>query len=683
MPKGEAGLRIANESGIAVTFFTALERCNVGELDNDRYGIVVRSLERRATMGGALPRMPGIANEWQQFQHARMKNGGLLSFEPYEILRHEVVKAIEPDVAWQPTGVPAAAELPWHQDEKICGRIAERARDFVLARLFKQSETTKPLAADLVPEPLDSVYVTVYLNGQLRGCMGASTSISTRDLDGDLRRLAYAALDDARFGEQVPVEPSAVAVTVSLLYNPLEIGQVLPEEVVPYYRHGQQTLMVYRGDRLGLLLPFVAATHNLERANFPQAVIEKAGLTEPPYNWCRFDCATWLADELGASPLVGGFRSQKKSAPSSDELLNYYAPLHAAYLTRQQHEDGHLYSSYEPFQNRLYEQTDLPRLAHGAWVLARAQRVLGGDDLRRAADSAIDYVLKTARESDGCLWLESGDSAASVSEVSFLLLALSNLPDDDPRRATIDRLSATLAHLVQPSGRIATHRDPNAGGDAFQDYFPGQALLALAVAAERSCTALASTAPASAPIGENQLHRCFTYYRHRFRYQRHFGQVTWLMQAFSKWWQVTRAAEFAEFVFEVGDWLLGYQQKKTGAFINDHQPDTPGYTTAVYLEGIGAAVQLATALDDAARRQKYTEAFRQGFRFLDQLIIQSRDSSLLPNIEFALGGLRQGLYYSEVRTDFVQHSLSAILSFLQVQSPRSKVQSPVGTQGRP
>jgi hypothetical protein len=178
--------------------------------------------------------------------------------------------------------------------------------------------------------------------------------------------------------------------------------------------------------------------------------------------------------------------------------------------------------------------------------------------------------------------------------------------------------------------------------------------LALAAAAQETC----------ATISEEQVHRSFIYYRHRFRYQRHFGQVAWLMQAFSKWWQVTHAAEFAEFVFEVGDWLLGYQQKKTGAFINDHQPDTPGYTTAVYLEGVAAAMHLAAALGDEARRRKYAESFAQGFAFLDQLIIQSRDRSMLPNGEFALGGLRQGLYYSEVRTDFVQHSLAAILSFL-------------------
>src|SRR3712207_8608449 len=50
----------------------------------------VRSRERASWMGGALPRMPGISGEWEQFQHARRKNGKLISFEPYEILRHEV-----------------------------------------------------------------------------------------------------------------------------------------------------------------------------------------------------------------------------------------------------------------------------------------------------------------------------------------------------------------------------------------------------------------------------------------------------------------------------------------------------------------------------------------------------------------------------------------------------------------
>ena len=45
-PKGRDALELLDSSHIAVTYFSALERVTVGELDNDRYGIVVVSGER-------------------------------------------------------------------------------------------------------------------------------------------------------------------------------------------------------------------------------------------------------------------------------------------------------------------------------------------------------------------------------------------------------------------------------------------------------------------------------------------------------------------------------------------------------------------------------------------------------------------------------------------------------------
>ena len=646
LPAGEEGLRIVDESAFAVTFFSALEKCHPGQLDNDRYGIVVRSLERREKIGGALPRMPGIVNEWAQFQHARMKNAQLVSFEPYELFRHDVVKAIEPEATWQPTGVPAPEKIPWHKDEKICGPIAERARDFVLVRWFNRSETTSRLPDDLLPKSVESLYVTIYMRGQLRGCMG----LYVRSLDNDLKSAVEAALRDDRFAGEAPIDPQSVAVTISLLFDPLEIGQSTAEEVVNYYRHGEQTLMVYQGDRVGLLLPFVASMWNLNAVRFAEAVIEKAGLTEPPYNWCRFDCVTWFAGSEGVSPVVGAFlcgplRISASSALSSPfdaedaEICRKpqrYGKLHVRYLLRHLREDGTFYSSYHPFQNKLYEYVEPARLAHGAWVLARAHKVFGGDDLQRAASKVIDYLLDHAVREE-------------VAEISFLLLALSHLPKEDARRSFIKDLAATLWRRIElPHGHIATHfnaEDPSPY--AFQDYFPGQVLLALAVACEQNAS----------EVDEERLRRSFKYYRHRFRYKRHFGQVAWLLQAFSKWWQVTREQDFADLVFEIADWLLRYQQDKTGAFINDHQPDTPGYSTAVYLEGIAAALAVA----DGSRYQKYLNSFTRGFGFLDRLIIQERDEAMLPNPDFALGGLRQGIHYSEIRTDFVQHSLSALV----------------------
>ena len=659
LPAGEEGLKIVAESAFAVTFFSALELCNPGQLDNDRYGIVVRSLERRQKMGGALPRMPGILNEWRQFQHARIKNGKLVSFEPYELFRHEVLKLVEPGEKWQPTGVPAPEEVPWHKDKKVCGVIAERARDLVLGQLLGRGEMTSALASDLLPANVESVYLTIYIDGNLRGCMGQRL----RSLDDDLQKVAAAALHDERFTGRSAVSPSSVAVTVSFLFDPLEIGHAPPEEVVNYYRHGEQTLMVYQGNRLGLLLPFVASFWNLDAVSFAKSVIQKAELTEPPYNWCRFDCATWFAGDDGARLTAGGFAVHNE-LPPIDELIERHGKLHTRYLLMHVRDDGTFFSGYQPFHNRLFESVDLARQAHGAWVLARAYKTFGGDDVKAAADKVIDSLVRRGEERGQAPLPDLFNSGVSfksvvlfetVAESSFLLLALSNLPEHDPRRASMKELAANLWRTIElPHGRISTHPgSDNPSPEAYQDYFPGQVLLALAVACEQNVS----------EIDAQRLRRSFQYYRHRFRYKRHFGQVTWLLQALATWWQVTGDRDFADMVFEIADWLLGYQQDKTGAFINDHQPDTPGYTTAVYLEGIAAAFNIAASLNAKTRHEAYLDSLTRGFAFLDRLIIQERDRSILPNIDYALGGLRQGIYYSEIRTDFVQHSLSAILTF--------------------
>lgn len=662
LPKSAEGIEMVENSHIAVTFFSALEECTVGQLDNDRYGIVVCSRERPSRMGGALPGMPGIANEWEQFQHARKKNGELISFEPYVIYRHEVAKAVEPAASWQPTGVPVAQKTFWHQDASVCGVVAQRARDVVLSHLFKAEETTLPLADDLCPAELDSIYVSIYFQGKLRGCVGSAV----RNLDEDVKKLALLALGDDRFTvESAPQEPGRVAVSVSFLYNPLTLGPYTPEEVTRPVRHAQQALMVYQGKRMGVLLPFVAVTHNLNPAEFVAELIDKAGITRPPYNWCRFECATWLADAEGAKKLEYGFPLAPESG-SLKEMMSRLARLHADYLVRQQEDGGSLYLQYAPFQNSLYRGISTPRLAHAAWVMARAHKLMDEPALKDVSGKIIDRLLGLVREGeDGC-WLEEDNNESTVAEVSFLLLALSQLPESDDRRALAGKLAETLWSSINSHGRITTHKSPATGSDMFQDYFPGQVLLALGVAHQSGLTRL----------DEKKLRKAFYYYRHRFRHKRDFGQISWLMQAFGEWWRETGEPLFADFVFEIGDWVLEYQQEKTGAFINGHQSDTPGYTTALYLEGIGAAIRVAAALGDDARHKLHIDSFTRGLRFIDRLVIQRRDSSILPNIEFAIGGLRQSLTSSQIRVDFVQHSLSAIL-----EAFASSEQSPTAATG--
>ena len=140
-----------------------------------------------------------------------------------------------------------------------------------------------------------------------------------------------------------------------------------------------------------------------------------------------------------------------------------------------------------------------------------------------------------------------------------------------------------------------THADEAIASDPYQDYFPGQVLLALATAVRAGLT----------PIDEVKFARAFRYYRHRFRARPHFGQVSWLAQACNAWWRIKPDPCFADLAFEVADWIRGFQQEKSGAFLNDHQSDTPGYTTALYLEGLAAAACLARSTGEQQRHRDY------------------------------------------------------------------------------
>jgi hypothetical protein len=162
-------------------------------------------------------------------------------------------------------------------------------------------------------------------------------------------------------------------------------------------------------------------------------------------------------------------------------------------------------------------------------------------------------------------------------------------------------------------------------------------------------------------IDTAKLSKAFRYYRHRFRNRPHFGQVSWMAQACHLWWQVKPSVDFAELACEIAEWILCFQQKKSGAFLNDHQSDTPGYTSALYLEGIASVARLSQSAGNVLQHRKYLESCRRGLQFLDGLVIQPRDNSLLPNPEMAIGGLRRSARSSEVCIDFVQHYLAALV----------------------
>ena len=114
------------------------------------------------------------------------------------------------------------------------------------------------------------VFTSLYLSGQLRGCVGYVLPLnSVYQAVAETARAA--AFEDSRFYAVTVEEAPHLQIELSVLSPPKEI---LPEEV-EIGRHG---LLIGMAGRRGLLLPQVPVEHGWDRVTFLEQTCRKAGL---------------------------------------------------------------------------------------------------------------------------------------------------------------------------------------------------------------------------------------------------------------------------------------------------------------------------------------------------------------------------------------------------------------------
>ncbi len=114
------------------------------------------------------------------------------------------------------------------------------------------------------------VFTSLYLRGELRGCVGYVLPVFSvyRTVAETARAAAF---DDNRFPPVSHEEASALQIELSILSQPKPIRA----EEVEVGRHG--LLISWRGRR-GLLLPQVPVEHEWDRITFLEQTCRKAGL---------------------------------------------------------------------------------------------------------------------------------------------------------------------------------------------------------------------------------------------------------------------------------------------------------------------------------------------------------------------------------------------------------------------
>jgi len=153
--------------------------------------------------------------------------------------------------------------------------LLQLAHDSILSALENHEVSLDPPSPHLT-EPRGA-FTSLYLNGELRGCVGYVLPVSSvyRAVIDTARAAAF---EDARFYPVTIEEARQLNIELSILSPPLSIS---PEEV-EVGRHG---LLISLAGQRGLLLPQVPAERNWDRITFLQQTCRKAGL--PPDAWQR------------------------------------------------------------------------------------------------------------------------------------------------------------------------------------------------------------------------------------------------------------------------------------------------------------------------------------------------------------------------------------------------------------
>jgi hypothetical protein len=279
----------------------------------------------------------------------------------------------------------------------------------------------------------------------------------------------------------------------------------------------------------------------------------------------------------------------------------------------------------------------------------------------------ILYNLENFYVEENGLGLIDYAGEVKLGAIALAALALHEHPDATEFAAQIDALKAATYALWREDGSFETFYRPESRSGQNQNFYPGETLLFWSVL----------YAEEQDPELLERFMQSFRYYRDWHRDNINPAFIPWHTQAYYNIWKITGNEELKDFIFEMNDWLLDFQEIGKSPY-----PDLPGRfydsdrtqygpphasSDGVYLEGLVDTYLLAKETTDTQRQGNYARAIRYVIRSLMQLQFADEiDMYYVSKTASVLGGVRTTQYDNSIRVDNVQHGLMGVLKILSI-----------------
>ncbi len=345
------------------------------------------------------------------------------------------------------------------------------------------------------------------------------------------------------------------------------------------------------------------------------------------------------------------------------ERINQSLYLAGRWMLNNQNEDGSMNYLYFPSAKRFSAENN--ELRQFMSTIALAEMYKHSNDIRykEAFDKNLKYNIDTFySEKNGIGFiLYSGQS--KLGSAAFALASILESYENEYDRQKSGLINLILLLHNETDGSFRTfyigERNDN------QNFYPGEAMLALMLLREK------------ANNGEyiDEVRKSFQFYSDWHRKNRNPAFVPWHTMALYRLYRVAPKKDYADFIFEMNDFLIGMQNKdcskpdNLGVFFDPgHDEYGPPHasSTAVYIEGLTYAYRLAKQLGDVDRAERYKEAVILGARSLVELQFKENDAANRNDSNIVLGGIRTSAERDEIRIDNNQHAIMAFLQILKV-----------------
>ncbi len=536
----------------------------------------------------------------------------------------------------------------------------------------------------------DKVNITLRCKGRIR----ASQSGKGKTLPEAVKAAIGRAVKDRRFGW--PLVAAEVPYTYIELWLQLGSERIDNSSLASIKKElslGVDGVELRNGEHYAYYKPSVAITSNIStherllrklcgKAKLPSDEWRNLATTIRRTRWVHY------VETMNGNGHLQLYRLRKRvPKPVNRENLEDSVRMAAKRLMTSQRADGTYNYIYDAYKDEMdNEQFNMVRLAGCTYAIACAASSVKEPELaaqlEASAERALTFLFSRARpisnEVDGSFIAESntrlGKKRGKLGTIALTLLALQFGRFPIVYSKERQHLVRAILSMQNENGSFQCYVHKPNNENTNQNFFPGEALLALCHEAKRD----------GDPSFLQAIYRAFPYYREHYRKHPSTAFILWQSDAWRLFHEIVFEAtsglgeeifstaqqlEFAHFVFEQIDWLLKFQYIPENSPFEDYiggfpYPKRPRYSTGTYTEAIIRACGLAYKLGYAEKFEQYRVAALYGLRFLFRLQISLDETFLFKRPELAIGGITSHLTSFSIRSDYDQHAITAYLAAL-------------------